>query len=165
MNGSGPDKVLLLAIGNSGRQDDGLGWAFAEALERSDPFCGTIEYRYQLQIEDAALVSQYDQVVFVDASREAAAIPFSFGTCPESPDLTFSSHALSPPVVLYLCRQLYDKVPEAWLLGIGGYEWGLESGLTHWAERNLVLALAFFYERVRGLLKNDHTDPEIPRPI
>ena len=45
-----PGKTLLLAIGNSSRGDDGLGWAFASALEEAGFFPGEIVYRYQLQI-------------------------------------------------------------------------------------------------------------------
>ncbi|PSR08953.1 MAG: Ni/Fe hydrogenase, partial [Bacteroidetes bacterium] len=60
-------RQLLLGIGNSGRADDGLGWAFAEAFsDQADLF--EVELRYQLQIEDALLISTYQRVVIVDAS-------------------------------------------------------------------------------------------------
>ena len=55
MNESGTDrKTLLIGIGNSGRSDDALGWKFVdEFVEYGHLF--DLEYRYQLQIEDAEL--------------------------------------------------------------------------------------------------------------
>ena len=45
-------KTIILGIGNNGRQDDGLGWAFLDFLEEQNTTID-LEYRYQLQIEDA----------------------------------------------------------------------------------------------------------------
>ncbi len=61
--------VLVIAIGNCGRNDDGLGWKFADYLRERGTGNMDIEYRYQLQVEDALLVSGYDLVFFVDASH------------------------------------------------------------------------------------------------
>ena len=81
--------ILLIAIGNSGRRDDGLGWEFADKVSRS---CGSLidcEYRYQLQIEDAVMVSRYDTVIFADASHTELKEGFEVKHLPGSAALFF----------------------------------------------------------------------------
>ncbi len=150
MNGPNPERTLLLAIGNSGRQDDGLGWAFADALERMGTFPGTIEYRYQLQVEDAALLTAFDQVVFVDACREILPHGFDWRPQPPAPVFHFTTHALPPDAVLFLCRQLYGYLPTAHILLIGGFAWELATGLTPAAREHLDEALVFFQALLDG---------------
>jgi hydrogenase maturation protease len=137
MNASRTKRRLLLAIGNSARQDDGLGWAFAERLEQEGGFGGRIQYRYQLQVEDAELIKDYDEVYFVDASKEGNEQGYSMRTCEAALDTSFSSHAVSPNTILYLCNDLYNHHPFAKLIVIEGEEWGLEIGLSAKASKNL----------------------------
>ena len=54
-----------------GRLDDGLGAAFAEAMEQIAPPGVDISADYQLTIEDAADVAEHDFVIFVDAAVDA----------------------------------------------------------------------------------------------
>lgn len=136
------DKTLLLAIGNDARQDDGLGWAYARALEAQGGFGGAVEYRYQLQIEDADLIAQYDTAIFVDASKTALPEGYVFTRLAPALEFAFSTHALSPAAVLSLCETVYGRCPEAWLLAIAGEAWELEFGLSEAGERNLAAALA-----------------------
>jgi len=132
---------LLLAIGNDGRQDDGLGWAFGQAIEAEEAFQGEVVYRYQLQVEDALLISEYPTVFFVDACREE--LPNGYDLAPLRPaaDFGVTTHQLSPATVLSLAEQLYSARPQAYLLKISGVEWGLERGLSEGGKRNLGLAL------------------------
>ncbi len=132
---------LLIAIGNDARQDDGLGWAFARALQDEGRFEGAVEYRYQLQVEDADLIAHYENVIFVDASKEALPQGYAFTRLEPVLDFAFSTHALSPAAVLSLCDTVYGRRPEAWLLAIGGESWELEFGLSEAGERNLAAAL------------------------
>ncbi|NBC07083.1 MAG: Ni/Fe hydrogenase, partial [Bacteroidetes bacterium] len=120
---------LLLAIGNDGRQDDGLGWAFGQAMEADEDFRGEVVYRYQLQVEDALLISEYPTVIFVDACREA--LPRGFELAPLRPaaDFGVTTHQLSPATVLSLAGQLYGAAPQAYLLKISGVEWELKQRL------------------------------------
>ena len=77
MNELNPDhKTILIGIGNDGRGDDALGWLFADQF--ADNSALEVAYRYQLQIEDAALIGQYDCVVFVDASLPTIETGFYF---------------------------------------------------------------------------------------
>ena len=141
--------TLLLGIGNNSRRDDGLGWAFLEALENIPGFRGQAEYRYQLQVEDAALIAEYQTVVFIDAYQGELPGGFQWQACAPAPAFEFTTHALPPSAILFLCGELYGKSPEAYILAIEGAEWGLQEGLSTRAEDHLQGALACF----EGLLK------------
>ena len=136
--------ALLLAIGNDGRQDDGLGWAFGQATEANKDFQGEVVYRYQLQIEDALLLAEYPTVIFVDASRED--LPAGFELAPLQPSAHFgvTTHQLSPATVLALAERLYEARPQSFLLQIAGVEWELQRGLSERGRQHLKKALAEF---------------------
>ena len=145
-----PKTTLVCGFGNPGRRDDGLGPALVALLE-SDPalkkWTGLrTEARLQLNIEDALTISAVEEVIFADASTRARP-PFEFKRIRPRAKLAFSTHALAPASVLALCRELYGRTPEAFLLGIRGYRWELEEGLTARAARNLERALAFLNKR------------------
>lgn len=142
---SNPEDILLFAIGNSGRRDDGLGWALADRLV---DFPGRIEYRYQLQIEDAELMTAYRTVIFVDAWKHAGDASFFLEPCTPALELNFSTHGLAPEVLLGWCDSMYDHHPEAWLLGIRGESWDLQSGLSETAGENLEVALRALHEQL-----------------
>ena len=142
--------TLLLAIGNSGRQDDGLGWAFAETLEKMGFFKGQVQYRYQLQVEDAELVASASRVIFVDAFKGSLPDGFRWQPCEPAAEFQFSTHAISPASILFLCQSLYDCLPEAWCLVIQGNTWELETGLSPAAAERMERALAFFDALMTG---------------
>ncbi|MBK7097050.1 MAG: hydrogenase maturation protease [Sphingobacteriales bacterium] len=139
---------LIIGIGNEGRGDDGLGWRFAEKMEAvfSDVF--DVEYRYQLQVEDAELVSQYDFVVFADATVEIFDKGFEFSPCKLTGEYFFSSHTQSPEAVMYLSKRLYKKLPEAFIMRICGNEWEMGIGLSLQASKSLEKAIAYFEKYV-----------------
>jgi hydrogenase maturation protease len=140
--------TLLIGIGNSGRQDDGLGWAFLDAIQAWGQFRGDLTYRYQMQVEDAELVSQYEQVVFVDAHHGALPGGFAWQTCVPSEDFEFTTHVLPPQAVLYLCKDLYGKTPQGSVLLLEGTEWELRIGLTERGKEILAEAFATFQEKL-----------------
>ncbi|PTM10953.1 MAG: Ni/Fe hydrogenase [Bacteroidetes bacterium] len=142
-------RQLLLGIGNSGRADDGLGWAFAEAFSgQTDLFA--VELRYQLQIEDALLISTYQRVVIVDASVTVYDQGYSWSRCQPRRTDAFTTHQLAPATVVYLAQELYQCTPEVYVLAISGVDWELRTGLSPTAERNLAKARAFFGEKWEG---------------
>lgn len=137
-------KMLLLGIGNSGRGDDGLGWKFVECVEK---FCYKFiefEFRYQLHIEDADTIGNYEVVVFVDASHEKIENGFQVSSCKPSDHYYYSTHAQDPGAILHLCNNLFNKFPKAYLVAIAGEEWDLGSSLSKTAMQNLKEALSFF---------------------
>jgi len=143
--GIGPETILF-GIGNSGRSDDGLGWAFLDRIEQESEFRGRIEYRYQLQVEDAALVSRAERVIFIDSYKGELPGGFEWKPCTPSKDFEFTSHVLPPEAVMHFCEDLYGKSPRADVLMIQGSSWDLRIGMSPEAELRLDKALRFFKE-------------------
>lgn len=145
IQGSTANNILVYGYGNPGREDDGLGPLFIDSLEKSEcPLESRIELHssYQLNIEDALLVSGKDLVIFVDASREDID-DFSFSEVQAASRLSFFTHGLEAGDVLGLASKLYNRRPAAYLLGIKGYSWEPVESLTPGARENLQKALSF----------------------
>lgn len=136
--------ILVIGIGNCGRNDDGLGWKFADYLGEQGIADIQIEYRYQLQVEDALLVSGFDTVLFVDASQTNLKQGFEIKPCKAAGHYFFSSHAQSPETILYLAGDLFKKMPIAYTIGIAGFNWGMGSSISHQACQNLEAAYRNF---------------------
>ena len=151
MNALNKPDTLIIGIGNIGRKDDGLGWAFLQQLEEEGKFAGELQYRYQLVLEDAEVISHYRQVIFVDASKRVATDGFYWERCEakNSGHYHYSSHALEPAAIVALCRDLYNCEPAAYLLGITGSSWGLQQGMSRQAKRNLAAAYRFFADLIK----------------
>ncbi|NQT65416.1 MAG: hydrogenase maturation protease [FCB group bacterium] len=153
-------KILLYGYGNPGRQDDALGIRFIEEMQTWVEENGykniSFDSNYQLNIEDADTISGYDIVFFIDASMESIK-SFSITKVEQSnAQVEFTMHAISPGVVLSLCQQIYNKVPQTHLIHIKGFEWELEfdKGLTEKAEKNLQDALRFIQEKIPEIVGN-----------
>lgn len=131
------DKILIIGVGNYGRQDDGLGWLILDYLKKENIANIDLQYRYQLQIEDAELICQYESVIIVDATKEIFEEGFYFNKCLPSNKHSFTTHELSPETVLYLAKKLFDTEPNVFVFGISGFEWNLEIGLSDKAKINL----------------------------
>jgi len=140
----GTSKTLLVGIGNNCRGDDGLGWKFVEKIEQLRLDFVDCEFRYQLQVEDAALVQQFDVVIFADASHVKLDKGFELKRCEASEEVFFSTHAQSPEAILQISRDLYYKSPVAYTIAMSGKDWQLKESLSDQAEHNLQAALAFF---------------------
>jgi hydrogenase maturation protease len=135
---------LIYGIGNAGRQDDGLGWAFIDRLEQIHPRPrARLRRTYQLGLEDADFISRYERVLFVDATKDPAVESFSLSLPEPRLDFSFTSHAISVPSILATTQQCFDHVPDAYVLAIRGYQWELEQGLTSSAQHNLGKSLEF----------------------
>ena len=140
-------RLIFLGIGNNGRQDDGLGWMFMDFLEEQNANID-VEYRYQLQIEDADLISNYDRVIFVDATKEDTDDGFYLKPCLPSEAYRFSTHALAPETILYLSKKLYNHKPDASIFAIQGYDWELQIGLSNKGNINLEKAKKYFKDTI-----------------
>ncbi|MDI9629843.1 MAG: hydrogenase maturation protease [Acidobacteriota bacterium] len=141
MGGGG---TLVLGWGNPARRDDGLGPAFAEGVAGFALPAVAAESPYQLEVEYAAEVARYERVLFADADRSGPAPFWVRRLAPASIAPSFSSHSIAPGAVLALARDLFGAAPEAWLLGIRGYEFeDFREGLSPAARTNLDAALAY----------------------
>jgi len=137
------NSVLLIGYGNPGRQDDGLGPALAEAVERLRIPDVTVEADYQLTVEDAAAAAAHRYVVFADASVEGRE-PFYFRAVQPAEHTSFSTHSIEAEAVLALARDLFQADATGYALGIRGYRFG-EFGetLSDKGRENLAAALRF----------------------
>ena len=142
--------ILVIGFGNPGRLDDGLGPQLAKALQQRGLPGVTVDADYQLTVEDAAEVARHDIVVFADADVSGPE-PFWVKRIHAGAEhLSFSSHSVEPTAVLTLAKQLFHAEPEAYLLGIRGYEFN-EFGerLSPRAEANLAEAVAYIDSAVQ----------------
>jgi hydrogenase maturation protease len=146
-------RTLVYGYGNPGRQDDGLGAALVSMLEQA-PIPGVVtECNYQLNIEDAYTISEYDAVVFVDASL-VDELPYSFRPVDPSLEITFTTHSMPPESVIALCEETGLRCPPSFMLSIRGYEWDFQEGLSDNAKENLQKAYTF----LMSLLYRDSVD-------
>jgi hydrogenase maturation protease len=145
----------VYGYGNPGRQDDGLGYEMVRMLEKwagSENIHGIyFDSNYQLNIEDAEIVSRYDMVVFVDASTEEID-DFLLTEVTGESDVAFTTHAASPGYIVKLCHDLFDKHPQVYLMHIKGYEWEFQEGLTLHAKKNLENAFHFLTNHLMNSL-------------
>ncbi len=147
-------KILIYGYGNPSRQDDAMGVLFTDKMEvwaKEQKLSNiSFETNYQLNIEDANEISEFDIVYFVDASMEPID-DFSITKVEsDNAQIEFTMHAISPGVVLDLCNQIYGKIPETYLIHIKGYEWELEfdKSLSPKAAENLQKALEYLQEKL-----------------
>jgi hydrogenase maturation protease len=154
-------KILVYGYGNPGRQDDGLGNAFANKLEEMvkerdiDGF--SFDSNYQLNIEDAEAVAAHDIVIFADASEEAIE-DFCVSMVEGSENASFTTHSASPGYVVHLCHKLFEKRPVVYLVHMKGYEWEFQEGITDKARENLTAAVRFFEPFIQNT--NQLKDPQ-----
>jgi len=143
-----PNRTLLIGIGNAGREDDALGWLFLDEIDKLFPGQFDIEYRYQLQVEDAELISHYQKVIFIDAHCCLQNKAYVWQKCEMKVPESYTSHELDPEVVFYLTSTIYKQFPETYILGIAGKSFELHMGLTDFAKKNLEKAINFFQKKI-----------------
>jgi hydrogenase maturation protease len=123
--------ALLLACGNSLRQDDGVGLRIAAAAEHAFPASRLrIVAAQQFMPEMAADLAATDLVIFVDAS--ATDEPGAIRVVPvaprnEAPD----THRLDPPALLAMAQTFCGHAPaRAFALTIGASHFGYGEELS-----------------------------------
>ena len=144
-------KILVIGYGNPGRQDDGLGVMLVDELhswtEKNQLDFVFTDSNYQLSLEDAATIADFDVVVFADASR-ADVSDFLLEKLEASPAAEFTMHAVSPAFILYVCGQIFRRRPQAFLLHIRGYKWEFMAEPSAGALKNLQRALAYMKDYI-----------------
>ena len=142
--------VLVVGYGNPGRLDDGLGPALADAIEALALPGVTVDVDYQLTVELAATAAESDIVVFADADVSGPEPFWVKRIRAAEAGLGFSSHSLQPGDVLALVRDLFQAEPQAYVLGVRGYEFN-EFGerLSDRAQRNLQAAIEYLASALR----------------
>jgi len=155
------EQLLIYGYGNPGRQDDGAGILFAERCEREfrdvPGICS--EINYQLNVEDAYLISGFRFVVFADAALSeagASSLPvddistggsgsgFYFYRIQPAVRIAFSTHAMNPQSILGLCEELYSHSPACYMMHIQGESWDFDEPPTDIVQKNLDDAWNYF---------------------
>jgi hydrogenase maturation protease len=136
-------KVLVYGYGNPGRQDDALGIIMTDNIikwiDENEISSIEVDQNYQLNIEDASKIMDFDLVIFVDASVENID---SYKLEEVTPDMKteFSMHSVSPSFVFGLCREISDASPKVYQLHIKGHEFEFMKEMSHAARENLIRA-------------------------
>ena len=142
-------RILVYGYGNPGREDDGLGIALVNELEKwaVDNQLANISFdnNYQLNIEDAEVISNHDLVIFADASEEDID-DFCLSVVDSTAKLAFTTHSASPGYILKLCQELFQIEPLVLLMHIKGYAWEFKEGISPKAAENLKAAILYMKE-------------------
>lgn len=144
------DTILVIGFGNPAREDDGLGPAVADLVEKAAIADVQVDIDYQLSVEHAADVAEHAIVVFIDASVDAEA-PYVFRPVSSVVTESFSSHSVTPEQVMGLAESLFDKKPEGFILGIRGYSFEMfREELTDEARGNMEAAADWLIAGLRN---------------
>jgi hydrogenase maturation protease len=146
-------QILVIGYGNTLRGDDGVGYQIAETVtEWQIPRVRSIAV-HQLLPELAAAIADVDIVMFIDAIAVIAPLtplaidPLSPNTniTPLAPDpeATFSTHLITPQLLLSLAQRLYSKIPDAYLITITAVDFTLGNTLSPIADQGKNLALDY----------------------
>ncbi len=146
--------ILVFTWGNPSRGDDALGPEVFDRLSQEKLTGVDLLTDFQLQIEHAIDLESRQAVLFIDASANAKP-PFEFYALSPSEDQSYTTHAMSPQALLAVYNRINRQPqPEAFMLSIRGYEFGLGLPLSSGAAANLSEAIAF----IRQLLTNTHVE-------
>lgn len=153
------EKILIFGYGNPGRHDDALGPLFVQRIEQMNLKNIYVDADYQLNVELGAELAEYDKVIFVDASKEGEE-PFSIKRVFPSKNITFTTHSVNAESVIAICDEYFGSAPEAWMLGIRGYDFTIGEGITDNAQRNLELAWQYLNKILIQQRRREHGTKE-----
>jgi hydrogenase maturation protease len=123
--------ILLLALGNGSRGDDGVGVALGRALAaKLPPGAAHVEEAIQLLPEHAEAAARAEAVVFLDATvtgapGEVHAHHVAARTAREA-----LLHALTPEEILGLTRTTFGRAPQGLLVTVAGKDFSFVERLS-----------------------------------
>jgi hydrogenase maturation protease len=136
-------RLVVFAVGNESRGDDGVGPMLLRRIEPVLPPGGRAVLDFQLQVEHALELRDADLALFVDACCGLDA-PFAFHEIGPEAQASSFSHALSPSAVLAVFRRIEQLAPPpAFVLGIRANCFGLGEGLSPGTSVDLEHAVRF----------------------
>jgi hydrogenase maturation protease len=144
-------RILVIAIGNTLRSDDGFAWHVADELSREAAENLAVIKVHQLTPELAEAVSEVDLAVFVDAGAHGAPGELMWEkVATTEADLRFS-HDVTPATILQMSKVLYGDAPSAWLICATGKVFEHGEVLSREVGAAIPKALAMIGELIRGL--------------
>lgn len=123
--------ILLLALGNGSRGDDGVGVALGRALAARLPSgAAHLEESIQLLPEHAEAAARASAVVFLDATVLGAPGEVHTHAVAARQAREALLHALTPEELLGLARLSYGKAPPAQLVTVAGKDFSFVERLS-----------------------------------
>jgi hydrogenase maturation protease len=150
-----PDRsILVIGYGNTLRGDDGVGCLVAETIaDWQLPQVRSIAV-HQLLPELAADIAAVDIVMFVDAVGTSCLSPgIEITPLIADNNVAFSTHIVTPQLLLSLTQRLYFATPIAYLLTISAINFTLGSSLSPIACQGKDLALNYLKD-ILGVHEN-----------
>lgn len=142
--------VVVFAVGNPDRGDDGLGPVLAARLAGLALAGVEVVEDFQLQVEHALDLEGCRRAVFVDAGTGTPA-PYELRPARASARFLHTTHALPPEAVLEAYERCNGRpAPEAWVLCVRGESFGLGEGLSPQGQRHLEVAWPQLVELCTG---------------
>lgn len=142
--------VLVIGYGNTLRGDDGIGYQIAETVaEWQLPYVRSIA-AHQLLPELAADIADVDLVIFVDAivTQNRDKTNIAMNPIFAGGEDNFSTHVITPQLLLGITQKLYGATPVAYLLTIPAIDFTLGANLSSIASRGKELALDYLKSAV-----------------
>ena len=123
-------RTLILGYGNCSRRDDGVGWFVVERLQQAQ--LADVEFltAHQLEVDQAEVISRFDNVIFVDASVPQSPKPIRETVVQPRFQSHAVAHYLTPEDLVSLSDTLYGHVPRAFLFSVRGLDFGFGDGLS-----------------------------------
>jgi hydrogenase maturation protease len=137
--------VLIIGYGNTLRGDDGVGCQIAETVANWQIHQVRSIAVQQLLPELAVAMANVDIVIFIDAMAVVDPLTPNINITLLYPDYdaTFSTHIITPQLLLSLVQRLYSKTPDAYLLTIPAINFTLGTILSPIASTGQKLALDY----------------------
>ena len=124
-------RTLILGYGNCSRRDDGAGWFVVERLQQEAQLAdAAFLTAHQLEIDQAEVISRFDNVIFVDAAVPQSPKPVTETVVQPRFQSHVVAHYLTPEDLVSLSDTLYGHVPRAFLFSIRGQDFGFGTELS-----------------------------------
>ena len=163
------NRTLVIGFGNLDRADDGVAYYVINALRRRlgqkilseemtglEGLGGEIDsiFLSQLVPELMDVLTDYDQVIFVDAHVYENVD--NLHCTPVTQDYTppTFSHNITPPMLLAFLKKLYHREPNGYLVSIRGYDFDFHRNLS--VDTKALVEPAVEYIQSRLLSDNAH---------
>lgn len=133
--------ILVIGFGNTLRGDDGAGPEVAERIERMGILNVSALTCPLLPPELADRLSQARRVIFVDAEVNGPRDVQLQKVCPAATS-QLMGHASSPATLLAVCRDVFGRVPEAYLITVPAEDMGAGERFSPATELGIQKAVA-----------------------
>ncbi|HEY1578012.1 MAG TPA: hydrogenase maturation protease [Terracidiphilus sp.] len=153
-------RCLILACGNTLREDDGVGPFLAQWAEerwRNDARVRVL-CDHQWTPEMVEDVAQADSVLFIDCATDCQpGLVRVIAVDPAAETSKLGTHHLEAPQMLALSRQLYGRMPHiSLLLTVGAGSLDLREGFSEPVEAALPEAQRMLEKSVQRIFGSDH---------